>query len=364
MQNTQGPLRVKKKGTAEIVIGTVLVIFSLVLLPYRMVGINFAVQDYFVRLMLMFCFLGGVRTLVGGIRKRGLYKRINRFAFLFDSASRLPIEDVSTLLKCSLTRLVRDVRAGQKYGVVKGLYADLIRQELVFTTKPPSDRPEPVADSEFTLSEEHKKSALPIYVFALVWAAYAVFFPFYRLVDIGLAAVVALVSFFVFSAWNNNIRVIIVKVRTAPPVAAKTGNPTVDELLSGVQEQLATLRLLEKNIDIKLRDRVGDILITTEKIIEQVGAHPEKAREIRQFFSYTLPTTINLLKNYQELRSQPVQGANITSGIEKIEGMMCTLVDSFHKQLDSLFADKALNIAVEIEVMEKMIGNTDSIINE
>jgi len=115
------------------------------------------------------------------------------------------------------------------------------------------------------------------------------------------------------------------------------------------------LRRLEKSIGGKLSGQIQDILNTTERIIEQVKKHPEKSRDMRQFFNYTLPTTIGLLQNYDELRAQPVQGKNIAAALEKIEGMMCTIVDAFHRQLDALFADKALNISVELEVMGQML---------
>ena len=354
MPNTNS-LIVKKKGGAEMSFGVVFVLLPLVLLPYQpMNALSLSVRDYFLRLLFMLAFVAGFWMLTRGLRKRGLTEKLLRLQGLFDNTRRVPLELAAELLKCSLTTLVGDVRAMQRLKLVGGLYADLYRKELVYTGE--GGNPPPPTDEAGgpTLREIHKKPALPFYAFGLVWAAYALFFPFYRPLDLVIALILALIAFF-RTSWSAPARVVIVEV---PPVAegpVETGNRALDEMLRGVQSHLSTLRKLERSVDGRMKESVGDLLQTTEKIIEQVKKKPGKSGEMRQFFNYTLPTTINLLGNYEELRAQPVQGKNITAALSKIEGMTCTIVDAFHRQLDALFADEALNIAVEIEVMSQML---------
>ena len=71
--------------------------------------------------------------------------------------------------------------------------------------------------------------------------------------------------------------------------------------------------------------------------------------------NYYLPTTVKLLKDYNEFRRQEAKGANITSAMQKIEGVLDTIINAFKKLLDDLFMDKALDVSVDIEVLEKMI---------
>ena len=373
---------VKKKGGAEMVFGAIFVLLPLVLLPYLPAyAFTFSVRDYFIRFLLMAVFIKGARMLLNGIRKHKLHQKLLRLQGLFDTSDRVPLKMAADLLGCSLTTLVGDVRAMQKFGLVQGLSVDLLSKDVVYQNdkeefptlsriistardiiyageKTP-DAPPPYQPGDgVTLREEQRRSALPIYAFGLSWAAYAIFLPFYRPLDFVVALILALIAFLRVS-WSTPPRSVIIEVLPviAPPV--QTGNENLDQMLHAVQPQMETLRRLERTIGRKMEEPVRDILRTSEQIIEQVRQHPGKSGEVRQFFNYTLPTTISLLQNYQELCAQPVQGENITAALSKIEGMTCTIVGAFHRQLDALFADKALNIAVELEVMSQMLRNDD-----
>ena len=49
-------------------------------------------------------------------------------------------------------------------------------------------------------------------------------------------------------------------------------------------------------------------------------------------------------------------GENITGTMEKVEGMMATIVLAFEKQLDSLFGDQAMDISTDITVLDNMMA--------
>jgi len=178
--------------------------------------------------------------------------------------------------------------------------------------------------------------------------------------DLAFALVVSVVAFLQV-CWSTTTRAVILEVVAPIPEPVQTGNQTLDEMLSAVGGHMQTLHRLERSINAPADEQVRDLIRTTEQIIEQVKKHPGKLRDIRQFLGYTLPTTLNLLQSYEELCAQPVEGQNITAAKKKIEGMMCTIADAFHRQLDALFADKALNIEVELEVMGQMLKNNDGI---
>ena len=114
-----------------------------------------------------------------------------------------------------------------------------------------------------------------------------------------------------------------------------------------------------------LNDRIQDETISGQidrleevsgKIFDYVKAHPEKLPQIRKFMSYYLPTTLKLLRSYDELSRQGVSGQNITGTMEKVEGMMATIVLAFEKQLDSLFGDQAMDISTDITVLDNMMA--------
>ena len=50
-----------------------------------------------------------------------------------------------------------------------------------------------------------------------------------------------------------------------------------------------------------------------------------------------------------------VSGENIDTTLAKVEGMMRTIVSAFEKQLDSLYAEEAMDISADITVFETLL---------
>lgn len=99
-------------------------------------------------------------------------------------------------------------------------------------------------------------------------------------------------------------------------------------------------------------DRIGEI---TGKILDYQRRNPSKSGELRQFLNYYLPTTLKILQAYAQLEAQGVEGENISAAKERIEGMMDKVVEGFEKQLDQLFKADAMDIATDVEVLERML---------
>lgn len=99
-------------------------------------------------------------------------------------------------------------------------------------------------------------------------------------------------------------------------------------------------------------DRIGEI---TAKILEYQRKNPNKAGQLRSFLSYYLPTTLKILRAYAQMEAQGIEGENIRSAKNRIEGMMDKVVEGFEKQLDKLFQDDAMDITTDVEVLERML---------
>lgn len=100
-------------------------------------------------------------------------------------------------------------------------------------------------------------------------------------------------------------------------------------------------------------DRLETVI---DKIFENVALHPEQLSEIQKFMAYYLPTTLKLLKTYQEFELQPVQGDNITSAKSEIESTLDTIIKAFETLLDSLFEDTAMDVSTDISVLKTMLA--------
>ncbi len=99
-------------------------------------------------------------------------------------------------------------------------------------------------------------------------------------------------------------------------------------------------------------DRLENV---TARIFECVRQHPEKLPDIRRFMRYYMPTTLKLVKSYQEFEGQPVQGDNITKAKAEIEHALDMVNAAFENLLDTLFADDALDVSSDISTLETML---------
>ena len=99
-------------------------------------------------------------------------------------------------------------------------------------------------------------------------------------------------------------------------------------------------------------DRMEQI---TRRIFDEVSRRPELAGSLNMFMNYYLPTTTKLVKAYEEMDQQPVQGENIRTAKREIENSLDTISDAFEKLLDSFFREQAMDVSSDINVMKMMM---------
>ena len=142
------------------------------------------------------------------------------------------------------------------------------------------------------------------------------------------------------------------------PVKPAAPRTQAEELLEQGAQYVARIQELNDEIpDYKLSAQIKQIEILTQKIFDYVRAHPEKAKGIKQFMNYYLPTTIKLLEQYVVLQNQGLRMGNIDDGMKKIEDMLDKVIVAFQKQLDSLFESDVVDITADIRVMEQMMAS-------
>ena len=99
----------------------------------------------------------------------------------------------------------------------------------------------------------------------------------------------------------------------------------------------------------QLEQLTGDIFASLQR-------HPETLPQLQTFLDYYLPTTLKLLRSYDELQQQSVQGENIRGAMDSIEGMLDTVLQGFRKQLDSLYASQS-DITADVAVLQRMMAS-------
>ena len=196
-----------------------------------------------------------------------------------------------------------------------------------------------------------KKSAIPLYAVAVTWVLYALLFPLYRLPHFLLAIAATAVVGIVARLFCKDV------VEEVPEEPVSTGNEELDNMLAEGKAAIEEMKALDITIaDEAISAQIVRLQILAQRIFDHVESHPEKLGDIRRFMNYYLPTTLKVLRAYDVLEDQEVEGENITSTMTRVERMMSTIIRAFEKQLDNLFSAEALDISTDMVVMEQMLA--------
>lgn len=119
-------------------------------------------------------------------------------------------------------------------------------------------------------------------------------------------------------------------------------------------DRLFELRRTLKNRELSVRmERIQSL---TGDIVSVAGEKPEQRPQVRRFLGYYLPTAGKLLETYVSLEAGGVQTASVVKTKAEIVEAAGMLVTAFEKELDSLFAADALDVATDIRVLGTMLS--------
>lgn len=220
-----------------------------------------------------------------------------------------------------------------------------------------------------------------IYSFLVTWIILSFFFPMYRLGSLLLTLGIGLaVAFFVGLAAgrrsaeqssrqrektprktvDTTVRKVGEQVEEKPkekPVEKKSYGPEVDPIVEEGNKALSEMGRLYMSIkNPEIRVKINEIMRITDKIVQDAIADPTDVPKVRKFMNYYLPTTIKLLNAYDRMDSQGIEGENIDKSLRNITEMLDAAIAAYKKQLDSLFANQALDIETDIAVMNAMLN--------
>ena len=133
--------------------------------------------------------------------------------------------------------------------------------------------------------------------------------------------------------------------------------PEAQEVLDKGNACLLEIKACKDAIaDKEVSDKISRMEKIIGKLLERVRENPSCADALRKTMRYYLPTTVKLLKAYQELDEQPVQGENIAGARQEISMTLDTLNLAFEKLLDEVFQDTAWDVSSDISVLQTMLA--------
>ena len=122
------------------------------------------------------------------------------------------------------------------------------------------------------------------------------------------------------------------------------------------QEYLEQLAELKKEIvSDEMRRKVEQMETLTARIFVCASEHPESISQTDRLFKYYFPSVLKLLKVYEDVEKQPVQGENIRKTKKEIEDSLDTMNQALEKLFDEMFQNVAMDISSDIQVLEVML---------
>ena len=144
-----------------------------------------------------------------------------------------------------------------------------------------------------------------------------------------------------------------VKPKPAPKPAYSPEVQAVVDEGSRAHAELEHLYATIPNLSVK--GKIRELIHVSDKIIEDAVDDPSDVPQIKKFLDYYLPTTIKLLNAYDRMGAQGIEGSNISGTMQSIEEMLDMAIAAYKKLLDSLFANQALDVETDIEVMNTLL---------
>ena len=198
-----------------------------------------------------------------------------------------------------------------------------------------------------------RRSHVPYYLAGIGWLFYSLLFPFYRLTDILIAAVLSIAVFWLGGKIFPPHRVVV----EIDEVFSATGSLQADEMITRGQTLLKEIRAVNNAIgQPELSDQITRLEEICRQIFKEVHRRPQKAPVIRRSLEYYLPVVLKLLNSYCNMEEQQIQGETVLTAMKKIENVMDTVLKAFRNQLDGLYQDEALDISTDITVLQGMLA--------
>ena len=201
--------------------------------------------------------------------------------------------------------------------------------------------------------EIRKKSALPIYGAAVVWIIYCLFFPLYKASHFVWLVIASAAAYIILS------KVIPDTVTYLEKEPEKTGDQELDKLIekgAGFERRFQELR--QDFLSTPADGKAQKIITLTGKIFSVLYEYPSCKDDVESFSSYFLPATEKLMVTYGDMCKNSGDGENASKIKKSIEDALDIVISAFEKQLDALFAGRALDIETDITVLKNMMKSS------
>ena len=132
--------------------------------------------------------------------------------------------------------------------------------------------------------------------------------------------------------------------------------PTDKNAAEVVREGMEKLRQISNSARMvrsnEIAGKIREICGVGVKIFDDVKKNPNHTNKIRQFTNYYLDATKKIIEQYVEFSGKSNQNPEVEKTVQKIEGMLDSIKQTFDKQLANLLENDLLDINTELAVLK------------
>ncbi len=135
-----------------------------------------------------------------------------------------------------------------------------------------------------------------------------------------------------------------------------TGDRAVDQKLADSLQAIVRVREAGAGVSSPIvAKELARIDQAGRRILSAVVDKRSRFDQVRRFMEYYLPTTDKLMGQYRQLMGAG-SGEQVKKAMASVENSLDMIALAFEKQLDKLYADEALDITTDVEVLETMMA--------
>ena len=144
----------------------------------------------------------------------------------------------------------------------------------------------------------------------------------------------------------------------------KKASPSLYKRVEKANKDNAKIQSMIPKIDDKeIKENLGSINKTVNKIINVITKEPKKGRKLNTFFDYYLPSLVKILSKYDDIENNELTSKESKKFMESSKKMIKEAKESFEKMLSNLYQEDIVDADAEMKVFNQLLkadGYNDS----
>ena len=151
----------------------------------------------------------------------------------------------------------------------------------------------------------------------------------------------------------SSMLMLLERMRRKREDSAETHDRTAEEIVEDGREKLRRIsngtRMIRSN---EVAGKIRNICTVGVEIFDDIRKNPGPARKVKQFKNYYLDATKKIIEQYVELTCMTNRTTEVDQTVQKIEGMLDSIQQTFERQRANLLEDSLLDINAELTVLK------------